>query len=308
MKAIPRKRPLERPAGINRCDYDTIERWKADQYRFPPYHYMEQYVIWVNNRWRLTNSAERERLLGYGEGHTKVCMSASDIKRSKQAYEDERLSLLGDSFSIFSFVVPAAALCFRFLPKLHYATLARRMGMAPGFRSPLRWEVPISKTLGYGFPGSCSFSVMDLNRLLLTKVNHTGSDIRITTGEILCPKSVPRQSVEASWWKWLPSFSVQWKQKEHINVLELRAILLSVQYQISHLGASHLRLFHVSDSFVAMAIVAKGRTASRQLGVVLKFLNSLLLGFGLTLAIGHVESTENPTDGASRQVAFLHQD
>ena len=63
MKAIPRKRPLERPAGINRCDYDTIERWKADQYRFPPYHYMEQYVIWVNNRWRLTNSAERERLL-----------------------------------------------------------------------------------------------------------------------------------------------------------------------------------------------------------------------------------------------------
>ena len=86
------------------------------------------------------------------------------------------------------------------------------------------------------------------------------------------------------------------------------AILLSVQYQISHLGASHLRLFHVSDSFVAMAIVAKGRTASRQLGVVLKFLNSLLLGFGLTLAIGHVESTENPTDGASRQVAFLHQD
>ena len=84
MKAIPRKRPPERPAGINRCDYDTIERWKADQYRFPPYHYMEQYVIWVNNRWRLTNSAERERLLGYGEGHTKVCMSASDIKRSKQ--------------------------------------------------------------------------------------------------------------------------------------------------------------------------------------------------------------------------------
>jgi hypothetical protein len=149
---------------------------------------------------------------------------------------------------------------------------------------------------------------MDLNRLLLTKVNHTGSDIRITTGEILCPKSVPRQSVEASWWKWLPSFSVQWKQKEHINVLELRAILLAVQYQISHLGASHLRLFHVSDSFVAMSIVAKGRTASRQLGVVLKFLNSLLLGFGLTLAIGHVESTENPTDGASRQMAFLHQD
>jgi len=91
-------------------------------------------------------------------------------------------------------------------------------------------------------------------------------------------------------------------------VLELRAILLALKYQISHLGVAHCRLFHVSDSFVAMAVVAKGRTGSRQLGAVLKLLNAHLLAFGLCLVVGHIESTENPTDGASRQVAFLHQD
>jgi len=306
MKAIPRKRPPVQPAGISRCGDDTIGRWTADGYRFPPYHYLPQYVIWRGERWRLTNSSERELLLGYGFGHTKRCMSASDIKRSKQAYEDERLSLLGDSFSIYSFVIIAAALCARYLPSLHYVDLTRRMGMAPGFRAPIRWKIPLCRCLGYGFPGDSKGTVAALNKVLLSKVNHTGSDIRITTGEVLNPRSVPRQSVEAAWWKWEPLFKVQWTRKEHINVLELRSILLAIQFQISHLDVSHLRIFHVTDSFVAMSIVAKGRTGSLQLARVLKVLNAHLLGFGLALALEHVESTENPTDGESRSLALLH--
>ena len=123
---------------------------------------------------------------------------------------------------------------------------------------------------------------------------------------MLNPRSVPRQSVEATWWKWEPLFKVRWTRKEHINVLELRSILLAIQFQISHLDVSHLRVFHVTDSFVAMSIVAKGRTGSLQLARVLKVLNAHLLGFGLALAIGHVESTENPTDGESRSLALLH--
>ena len=63
MKAIPRRQPPEKPAGLNRWRQDTIDRWQADQFRFPPYHYLPQYVIWREQKWRLTNSSEREVLL-----------------------------------------------------------------------------------------------------------------------------------------------------------------------------------------------------------------------------------------------------
>ena len=81
---------------------------------------------------------------------------------------------------------------------------------------------------------------------------------------------------------------------------ELRAILLSVKYQISHLQASHLRICHLTDSYVCMSVISKGRSSSKRLGKVLKEINAYLLGFGLSLVIAHVDSVENPTDGASR--------
>ena len=109
--------------------------------------------------------------------------------------------------------------------------------------------------------------------------------------------------MEADWWEWLPSFKVRWQMKQHINVLELRSILLSVQYHISHFKSINLRVFHVTDSYVCMSIASKGRTGSVQMNRVLRKLNALLLAHGLYLILGHVESTMNPTDGASRSVA-----
>ena len=308
MKSIRRDWPPPSPAGLNKCDEDTIARWKGDEHRFPPYHYQQRFIFWKREKWRLASASEKELLLGYGFGHTEVCMSASTIKANKRAYEDERLSLLGDSFSIYSFVIPTAALCKKYLPAVSFQHLAMRMGMAPGFCSPLHFEVPLQRQLAYGMshnPGA--FTVEDLNRLLLTRVNHTGTDVKITTGEILSPKSIPRQSVQAAWWCWSPVFSTRWKLPEHINILELRSIMLSAKYQMVHLKKMHCRIFHVTDSFVALSVIAKGRTGSRQLGRVLKQLNAWLLSFGVTMVIAHIESSENPTDGASRSMALLHE-
>ena len=177
--------------------------------------------------------------------------------------------------------------------------------MVPGFRAPLKLSVPLVRCLSYGSPSSLSFSVSDLNRLLLAKVNHKGSDIKITTGEVLSPKSVPRQSVEASWWQWEPVFKLKWKQREHINILAARNPFKRQTPNSSLQRYTYIRLFHVSDSFVAMSVIAQGRTGSHQLGAVLRLLNAHLLGYGLTLALGHVESTKNPTDGESRSMAVL---
>ena len=144
-------------------------------------------------------------------------------------------------------------------------------------------------------------AVSSLNRFLLRRTNHTGSDIRIATGEIVNPKVFPRQSVQATWWDWQPIFAQRWKRKAHINVLEMEALLLSVRHQIERFNFCDARVFHISDSYVTISVVSKGRSGSKQLQRVMRRLAALLLGHGLTLIVAHVESTENPTDAMSRQ-------
>ena len=106
-------------------------RWESHGYRYPPYQYKDEFLFWQGDAWRLASAAERERLLGHGEGHTSLCLSDSQQKAvGAQAYEDMRCSLLGDCFSIQSFVIPGAALCRRHLPMVEFQWLANRMGLA----------------------------------------------------------------------------------------------------------------------------------------------------------------------------------
>ena len=304
MKAIPRKRPPFKPAGIERCDADTLSRYEADEYRYPPYQYKDCFLFYTKQgSWRLISCEEKELLMGYGWKHTSQCYSASHAKQSRQKYMDERHSLLGDSFSIYSFVIPAVALCQHYMPRIQYRMLAQRMGMAPVFRSPIRWTAPLKRCFQYGCNAqSTSQSVNTLNRILLSRVNHTGSDVRIASGELLNPKAHPRQGVQADWWDWKPSFAVKWNRKEHINILELRSIYLAVRYHLSHLGETQFRIFHLTDSYVCLSIIGKGRTSSNSLSRVLRQLNAYLLAHVVTLVVGHVDSMMNPTDGASRAV------
>ena len=151
IKAIKRDRPPPQPAGIRRCTEATISRWTSDAYRFPPYQYSPEFLFWKGDQWRLATAEERELLLGYGFGRAKLCMAASKQKEAgKQAVEDIRRSLLGDSFSVYSFCIAGAALCQRFLPRMSYEWIAHRMGMAPGFRAPLRSQAPLGRFLQYG--------------------------------------------------------------------------------------------------------------------------------------------------------------
>jgi site-specific DNA-cytosine methylase len=203
LKSIPRQRPPPRPAGLARCDSATISRWKEDQHRYPPYQYGEDFIITTATTWRLLSAEEKELLLGYGWNHTSLAWPASKIKTNFQQYDDARHSYLGDSFSIFSFAIVAAAFCKAFTPRLSYAHLAKRMGMAPGFRAHIRSTCNIARCLIYGSPrvdhGLGPLGMEQLNQTLLRKRNHTGSDIRVVTGQVLNSKVFPRQSVVAAW-------------------------------------------------------------------------------------------------------------
>ena len=299
MKSIKRRSPPLKPAGLDRASEDTKLRWQADQFRFPPYQYGDRFVFWKGNKWRLCCASERELLHGLGFGHTTLCWNAGGIKNNWQGYEDTRKSLIGDSFNCFSFVYVAAMLCASSVAVPSYHQLWMRMGLAPGFNCPIAVVAPLERRLVYGSP-TMDVDITSLHSCLLRRANHTGSDIRITSGSILNPRAYPRQSVNADWWLWSKVFACRWEKADHINSLELRSLVHAVEWRIRHGKEYHLRIFHLTDSYVAMAIASKGRTSARLLKPLLRRLTALLLAWDLYLLVLHVESSENPTDGDSR--------
>ena len=303
MKAICRAEPPPRPAGISRTDARTRQRWQEDQFRYPPYQYKPEYLVWDGTlqRCRLLNSMEREILMGYGYNHTQLCWSASQAKQNPTGFEDERCSLIGDSFSIYSFMLFAAFAGYKWSKKIDVKQMNLRVGLPPGLSTNLRFECPMQKDLKLFTNAVRPRGVHELNSYLLQRTNHTGSDVRILTGELMAARKYPRQSVQSAWWEWPPIFATRWKFEEHINSLEIRAVYLALLWKAREKRLTSRRAFHVTDSYVAMSILSKGRTSSRKLQPLIRKISALLLAGQTQLVLAHIDSSDNPTDEASRK-------
>ena len=302
MKAIVRTHPPPVPAGLDRTPMMARTRWEQDGYKFPPYQYKDCYLIWDSRlqRCRLLNSLERERLMGFGDHHTSLAFSASKAKANKSAWENERCSLIGDSFSIYSFMVIAAYAAAPWTRKIDVQQMSQRMGLPAGMqlRFEVKWPLGCS-----GFQLTRHYGVEQLNAQLLARTNHTGSDVRVVTGSLMSDKSYPRESVQSAWWAWRPIFSVHWSRSEHINALETRSIYLALLWKARGLRFCNRKLFHITDSYVALSILAKGRTSSFALQPIVRKICALLLGGSSHLILSHVDSADNPTDEGSRRKA-----
>lgn len=112
MKSIERRQPPPAPAGLAKCDAPTIQRWRLSSYKYPPYQFGADYLLTAEGEEpRVLDASERDVLLGYGPGHTKSCMAASEAKQSWAKFESARCSLCGDSFAIPSFAIMGAVMC-----------------------------------------------------------------------------------------------------------------------------------------------------------------------------------------------------
>ena len=85
MKAIPRKKPPPRPAGIHKCSPQCLQRWEDNQFRYPPYQYSWEFLT-DESSWRLLDPEEKELLLGYGFNHTILAWSTSQAKRDPKGF------------------------------------------------------------------------------------------------------------------------------------------------------------------------------------------------------------------------------
>ena len=129
---------------------------------------------------------------------------------------------------------------------------------------------------------------------------YKGSDVRLATGSLQKPSGWPRRGVEAGHWKWDVCLSYPQRTTEHINVLELRALLATFRWRARRAQGLSGRVIHFCDSQVAIAVACKGRSSSRRLHRLLLQLSALLLATSCHPFYTFVRSAENPADRPSR--------
>ena len=135
---------------------------------------------------------------------------------------------------------------------------------------------------------------------LLRGVDHKGSDVRLSTGQLISPSCWPRVPIDPGFWNWQLAMKWRWSGPEHINVLEARAALTAAKWRMRRsagIGSKHLNLM---DSFVGIAVLSKRRSSSDLLNCVCRRMGALELGSSSHALYGFCRSDQNPADEWSR--------
>lgn len=135
----------------------------------------------------------------------------------------------------------------------------------------------------------------------IRRQEYRGSDVRLDLGTIYRPDSFPRGTVNPHRWEWHEAHSYPFKVEEHINCLELRAIIHTVEWRCRKSGFGYVRWLHLTDSQVCLAVCVKGRSSSRQLNRLLRKLGAIQVAAGAIPIWAWVETHLNPADEPSRR-------
>jgi hypothetical protein len=104
--------------------------------------------------------------------------------------------------------------------------------------------------------------------------------------------------------RWRDIVAAPWRNPEHINVLELRALDTGVRWLASRPSTLGTRVLVWSDSSVVVCAVRKGRSSSHDLLRRLRSLTATLLVHNLKLYCNWIPTEVNPADGPSRRYKF----
>jgi len=151
----------------------------------------------------------------------------------------------------------------------------------------------------YGYGPSPSQAFQEALGVLVRSAKHSGSDIRAADGILLSPRSWPRRGLNSENYSWKIVLAVPFA-RQHINLLELNAILLSIKWLLRRVDTIGARTVHASDSQVCIAILCKGRTSARRLLCCTKKVSATVVAASLQPYYVFVESARNPADNPSR--------
>ena len=297
----PRSFPGHRPAGLNKCSFEERQRWENDMYRFPPYQYRDCYCL--TNRvgeFRLPNVREREAMMGFPVNYTESCLPKSGSTAEQK--NDARLTLIGNSWNVtvITFLLSCLGSILGLCPQLtpSEAVEATKPGTGKNFMNFLQ-RPPLTFSRKRG---------SDEKELMLAKkfMNHVslkGEDILVhSSAEEQLKFHRLRASIPSQCWRWQTVASWGWKgDPEHINCMELRAILTSIRWWIEKRKVNRAKFIHLTDSLVCMHCLARGRTSSRKLRRTLTRINCLLLASRSFPVWAYVHTSQNPADRPSRR-------
>eukprot|EP00435_Cladocopium_sp_Y103_P061097 s163_g22.t1 len=172
MKCIRRVRPPPKPAGIDRVSDDGKLRWMADEYRFPPYQYGDNFIIWVGNRWRYYAAVSRMAPI-LRTVESEAGLDEAIASWIQDEFEDGTpLHMVGDALSGLHHFEPFTR------KKLHKSW--RLYGIWRRYEVPCR-APPLTQELVLAMAGWCILS----DELVMGSLLLLGFHCLLRTGEIL---------------------------------------------------------------------------------------------------------------------------
>jgi len=205
-------------------------------------------------------------------------------RQHPESWEDERCSLLGNSFC-----VPGVAWLLA-----NWLVKTGCLAAVP----------PVEELVQQGMsdpprrPSPCEASLELCRRIMLLQT-HRGGEVY----GILGPsgkKFAFKAAIDSGYWQWRTVVRSRWKTKEHINVLEARAYVGSLRWRARRETSIGSRFVHLLDSTVTISAMAKGRSSSRRLQRPLRQASAVILATGFSPVLGFVRSHRNPADKPSR--------
>ena len=305
--AQPKARPVHEVGGASNCSARDLEYWSADRFRFPAYQYKYQHgITHPRHGWRLPTINEREVMLGFPLDYTLNCWPKGSRKQDPTGFEDCRMCLLGNSSS----VPVVSVLLERLLRKYHlcepHTVREIQLRCQPGQSSGLSSFLNRPPWKSAREPKSSDNDVL-LIRKLGSLMSSRGTDVLLQADtEPVRSHDRLRTSVPARLWKWKTACGWAWRSpqsgcREHINRLELRAVLTAVKWRTLKARQRGKRFLHLVDSLVSLHVVNKGRSSSRKLRAITKRLTAWLLLSANFCILGYVDTGQNPADAPSRR-------
>ena len=224
----PKVHPGFQPTGIEGCTRRDISYWKDDRYKYAPYQYRYQHgIIHPRLGWRTASVNEREVMLGFPLDYTLQAWSKSDRKRDSVGWEDCRLSLLGNSWSVqvIAFLLKNLLEPRKLCDNVSLQDLQLRC--QPGASTQLNGFL-VRPPWTHHNQRKPAENEANLIRKLGSLISTRGTDVLLQSNtEPIQTYDRLRTSIPAKLWFWKTACGWRWRTGpgetgEHINRLELR--------------------------------------------------------------------------------------